>query len=202
MTQKWVGYWRQVQPRARARLFVLDVDRRVHLRVDQARARANDLFVHSVRRYEPEVRTGFGQGALELISIQNPEQAGHRTAGDTVLVEVDLAGIDGHPQGDLYQIIAKAVVLAHADPDVLGEGIDERRCAHLGWRDDQHAVTAVLAMAGRPLHSRAIERPEQNCVHRVSHELLRVLAPAAVVECLDVDREHRAMLRSLRGNRD
>jgi hypothetical protein len=104
-----------------------------------------------------------------------------------MLVVTDLSGVQRHPEPDLLRAQMHAVVTAKRRHQGERQRFHQQSLGYLGRYQDQHAITAILAIAVIPRDPRAIERLTHYLVHAVTDRHLMCVGAALVPEPHDVD---------------
>jgi hypothetical protein len=104
-----------------------------------------------------------------------------------MLVVVDLAGMQGHPQPYPLQVRMRAVVSPQRTTYRARQRFYEQALGHLRANQDEHAVTAVLVIAISPRDSRLAEGLPHRTVQAVPDGYLVEVGPTPIPEPLNVD---------------
>ena len=189
---RWVGVIGQAYPGDGGGLLDRDRDGPVGGGVT-GRAVPDHLVEEPGRGDERQRPGGARQRGLERARVQQPERQVDRRGGDPVLVVVDLARMERHPEPDPLPGGVRRVVLPERAGQLTGHGRHEHALGHLRRDQDEHAVAAALLITRVPGDTRARERLLQGTVHAVTdYEPVLVGAPL-VPEALDVHDENRAV---------
>ena len=192
-----VGPVGQAHPCLRGGLLDLDGDAPVGRRI-RDRAVPDDLVEEPGRDDEGEHSGGCGERLLQLGRFKQAERHVDRRTRGTVLVVVDLSGVQRHAQADLFLVRVGAVVQADGFRQGVRQRFDEQALVRVRGMQAEHAVPAVFLVAVFPGDARGGERVPQGPVEAGTHrDLVRVRAPR-ISEAFHVDDQNGPVYCRLR----
>ena len=189
----------QARPRRHVRLLDLALHVLEDRRVDPPVAVPHHVVVDVVGHREDHVGVLGGQPGLDHRRVEDPRGRDHGLPGEPLGVLADRPDVQRDPQLDPHHLAGPAVVLTQPVGQLDGQRVDHAQRGDHRRHHDDGAVTAVLAVAGRPRHSRRLEGGPQDLVQRRAHHVTVAVVAQRIGEPGHVGEHDRAVQRLMPG---